>query len=57
MTDIPFAIGEEFSGIYVFAPFIERGLSNYVRLDGVQRRRIHGGAEGGREWRRRTIWT
>ena len=33
MTDIPFAIGEEFSGIYVFAPFIERGLSNYVRLD------------------------
>ncbi len=33
MTSIPFAIGEEFSGIYVFAPFIERGLSNYVRLD------------------------
>ena len=33
MTPIPFAIGEEFSGIYVFAPFIERGLANYVRLD------------------------
>ena len=33
MTSIPFAIGEEFSGIYVFSPFIERGLSNYVRLD------------------------
>jgi galactonate dehydratase len=33
MTSIPFAIGEEFSGIHVFAPFIERGLSNYVRLD------------------------
>ena len=33
MTHIPFAIGEEFSGIYVFAPFIERGLCNYVRLD------------------------
>ena len=33
MTPMPFAIGEEFSGIYVFAPFIERGLCNYVRLD------------------------
>ena len=33
MTHIPFAIGEEFSGIHVFAPFIERGLCNYVRLD------------------------
>ena len=33
MTNIPFAIGEEFSGIFVFAPFIERGLCNYVRLD------------------------
>ena len=33
MTPMPFAIGEEFSGIYVFAPFIEQGLANYVRLD------------------------
>ena len=33
MTPMPFAIGEEFSGIYPFAPFIERGLANYVRLD------------------------
>ncbi len=33
MTAMPFAIGEEFSGIYVFAPFIERGLCNYARLD------------------------
>jgi galactonate dehydratase len=33
MSSMPFAIGEEFSGIYVFAPFIERGLCNYVRLD------------------------
>jgi galactonate dehydratase len=33
MTPVPFAIGEEFSGIYVFAPFIERGLANYVRPD------------------------
>ena len=33
MTNMPFAVGEEFSGIFVFAPFIERGLCNYVRLD------------------------
>ncbi len=33
MTRTPFAIGEEFSSIYTFAPFIERGLVNYVRLD------------------------
>lgn len=33
MTQMPFAIGEEFSGIYVFAPFIERGLCSYVRID------------------------
>ena len=33
MTSMPFAIGEEFSGIYVFAPFIERGLCNYARVD------------------------
>jgi len=33
MTPVPFAIGEEFSGIFVFAPFIERGLANYVRPD------------------------
>ncbi len=32
-TNMPFAIGEEFSGIYVFAPFLERGLCNYARLD------------------------
>jgi galactonate dehydratase len=33
MTNMPFAIGEEFSGSYVFAPFIEKGLCNYIRLD------------------------
>ena len=33
MTSIPFAIGEEFSGIYVFAPFLERGLCSYARVD------------------------
>lgn len=33
MTSIPFAIGEEFSGIYPFAPFIREGLCHYVRLD------------------------
>ena len=33
MTDIPFAIGEEFSSKWAFLPFIERGLTNFVRLD------------------------
>jgi galactonate dehydratase len=33
MTDIPFAIGEEFSSKWAFAPFIERGLTNYARVD------------------------
>lgn len=33
MTDIPFAIGEEFDSKWSFLPFIERGLTNYVRLD------------------------
>ncbi len=33
MTHIPFAIGEEFSSKWAFAPFIEQGLLNYARLD------------------------
>ncbi len=33
MTDIPFAIGEEFDSKWTFLPFIERGLTNFVRLD------------------------
>ncbi|MBM3956767.1 MAG: mandelate racemase/muconate lactonizing enzyme family protein [Gemmatimonadetes bacterium] len=33
MTDIPFAIGEEFSSKWQFLPYIERGLTNYARLD------------------------
>lgn len=33
LTDIPFAIGEEFSSKWAFAPFIERGLTNYARVD------------------------
>ena len=33
MTNIGFAIGEEFSSKWAFLPFIERGLVNYVRLD------------------------
>jgi galactonate dehydratase len=33
MTHLPFAIGEEFSSKWTFAPFIEQGLLNYARLD------------------------
>ena len=33
MTNIPFAIGKEFSGIYPFVPFFREGLCNYARLD------------------------
>jgi galactonate dehydratase len=33
MTDIPFAIGEEFSSKWQAAPFIEKGLTQYMRFD------------------------
>lgn len=33
MTNVPFAIGEEFSSKWAFAPYIERGLTNFIRLD------------------------
>ena len=33
MTRVPFAIGEEFSSKWAFAPFIEQGLLNYARID------------------------
>jgi len=33
MTDVPFAIGEEFSSKWAFQPYIERGLTNFARLD------------------------
>jgi len=33
MTDIPFAVGEEFSSKWAAAPYIERGLTQYMRLD------------------------
>jgi galactonate dehydratase len=33
MTRLPFAIGEEFSSKWAFAPFIEQGLLNYARID------------------------
>ena len=33
LTDIPFAIGEEFSSKWQFLPYIERGLTNYARVD------------------------
>ena len=29
MTDVPFAIGEEFSSKWQFAPYIEQGLTNF----------------------------
>ena len=33
MTDIPFAIGEEFASKWQFAPYIERGIHQFNRLD------------------------
>lgn len=33
MTDIAFAVGEEFSSKWAAAPYIERGLTQYMRLD------------------------
>jgi galactonate dehydratase len=33
MTDVPFAIGEEFSSKWAFLPYIEAGLTNFARID------------------------
>lgn len=33
MVNIPFAIGEEFASKWQFAPYIERGLTQYARID------------------------
>ena len=33
MTDVPFAIGEEFSSKWEFMAYIERGLVNFARVD------------------------
>lgn len=33
MVDVPFAIGEEFSSKWAFLPYIERGITNFVRID------------------------
>ncbi|MCF7352978.1 mandelate racemase/muconate lactonizing enzyme family protein [Vibrio sp. CK2-1] len=33
LTDVPFAIGEEFSSKWQFLPYIERGILQYNRLD------------------------
>ncbi|MGQ7847604.1 mandelate racemase/muconate lactonizing enzyme family protein [Granulosicoccus sp. 3-233] len=33
MTDIPFAIGEEFASKWQAAPYLEQGLTQYMRLD------------------------
>jgi galactonate dehydratase len=33
MVDVPFAIGEEFASKWQALPYIERGITNYMRLD------------------------
>lgn len=33
MTPVPFAIGEEFASKWQFLPYIERGLTNFARVD------------------------
>ncbi|MDQ3870277.1 MAG: hypothetical protein M3301_01510, partial [Chloroflexota bacterium] len=32
LTDVPFAIGEEFSSKWEFLPYLERGITNFARL-------------------------
>lgn len=33
LTPVPFAIGEEFSSKWAFLPYVERGLTNFARVD------------------------
>ena len=33
MTDVPFAIGEEFSSKWQFLPYLERGITQFARID------------------------
>ncbi|MBM3189102.1 MAG: mandelate racemase/muconate lactonizing enzyme family protein [Chloroflexi bacterium] len=33
LTDVPFAIGEEFASKWQFLPYIERGITDYARID------------------------
>ncbi len=33
MTDVPFAIGEEFASKWQFSPYLERGITQFARLD------------------------
>ena len=33
MVNVPFAIGEEFSSKWQFLPYIERGITNFARID------------------------
>jgi galactonate dehydratase len=33
MTDVPLAIGEELSSKWQFLPYVERGITNYARVD------------------------
>ncbi len=33
LTDVPFAIGEEFASKWQFLPYIEQGITNYARID------------------------
>ena len=33
MTDVPFAIGEEFASKWQFLPYIERGITQFARID------------------------
>jgi galactonate dehydratase len=33
LTDIPFAIGEEFASKWQFLPYVERGITQFIRVD------------------------
>jgi galactonate dehydratase len=57
LTDVPFAIGEEFASKWQFLPYIERGIHQFNRIDVCNVGGLHRGDEGRRLERRRTMWT
>ena len=48
LTDVPFAIGEEFSSKWQFLPYVERGHHAVCARRRLQRGRTDRGDEGGR---------
>ena len=61
MTDVPFAIGEEFSSKWQFLPYVERDIMQFCRIDICN---VGGFTEAlkaalgwlAAEWRRKAVW-